>query len=60
MVSIWQFDDGLQEFKNYTNKWVVINYKFSGAKLVLQNFYNENIKISSISEWKTRPYMQSE
>ena len=57
-VKINIFDDGRNEFKAYTNKWVVIDKKFNGGKLVLKNAKNKKVIINSISAWKTEPYVE--
>jgi hypothetical protein len=53
---IWHFDDGMQDKKFYTNKWIVVEKKYNGGKLVLKNFDLPHIIINTISEWKTRLY----
>ena len=35
------FDDGRDKFKSYTNKWIVMDKKFNGGKLVLKNAKHE-------------------
>ena len=56
LVTIWVFDDGKAEYKNYTNIWEITEKKFGGGKLVLKNIEKPDIIINSISEWKTRAY----
>ena len=57
--AIWHFDDGNGPFKQYPNLWVVIEKKFNGSKLVLQNTVHSNIIINTISEWKTKRFGKS-
>ena len=57
-VKIIVFDDGRNKFKAYQNKWVVIDKKFNGGKLVLKNTKHEKVIINSISAWKTELYFE--
>ena len=57
-VKINVFDDDRNEFKAYKNKWIVIEKKFNGGKLVLKNANHEKVIINSISSWKTEPYTE--
>ena len=34
----FQADDGIRDRKNYTNKWIVVEKKYNGGKLVLKNY----------------------
>ena len=54
IVEIIVFDDGNDEFKGYENKWTITKKMFNGGKVELTNVANQNIKIRSISTWKTR------
>jgi hypothetical protein len=51
VVSITTFDDGNEEYKYFINRWYIFG-KWRG-KIALTNVENMNIKIKSISEWKT-------
>ena len=55
IVTIHTFDDGRGDFKKYINKWIITKKMFNGSKVELTNVHNKEIKISSISSWKTRP-----
>ena len=57
-VKINVFDDGRNKFKAYTNKWIVMDKKFNGGKLVLKNAKHEKVIINSISAWKTELYFE--
>lgn len=52
-VKIYVFDDGNDKYKDYINKWKIIDYMFNGDKLKLMNINNVNVIINSISTWKT-------
>ena len=52
-VKIYVFDDGNDKYKDYINKWKIIDYMFNGDKLKLMNVNNVNVIINSISTWKT-------
>jgi len=52
-VKITVFDDGHQELKQHKNIWTVMKTMFHGSKIELINSVNKNIKIRSISTWKT-------
>ena len=54
IVEIIVFDDGNDEFKEYENIWKITKEMFNGGKVELTNVVNQNIKIRSISAWKTR------
>lgn len=54
IVEIIVFDDGNDEFKGYENRWAITKKMFNGGKVELTNVTNQNIKIRSISAWKTR------
>ena len=54
IVEIIVFDDGNDEFKGYENRWAITKKMFNGGKVELTNVANQNIKIRSISSWKTR------
>ncbi len=54
IVEIIVFDDGNDEFKGYENRWAITKKMFNGGKVELKNVANKNIKIRSISAWKTR------
>ena len=53
IIQIQVFDDGNNKYKNYENKWIIIEKMFGGGKLKLKNEGNPNIIIPSISAWKT-------
>ena len=55
-VSIQVFDDGRNKFKQYPNKWLILETKFNGGKLLLQNTFDKEQVINTISTWKTNPY----
>lgn len=55
-VSIQVFDDGRNKFKQYPNKWLILETKFNGGKLLLQNTFDKDQVINTISSWKTKPY----
>ena len=57
-VKINVFDDGRNKFKAYTNKWIIIDKKFNGGKLVLKNAIHGKVVINSISSWKTELYFE--
>ena len=52
-VKITVFDDGNQSLKQHENIWTITNTMFHGSKLELINAIDKNIKIRSISTWKT-------
>ena len=52
-VKITVFDDGNQSLKQNENIWTITNTMFHGSKLELINAIDKNIKIRSISTWKT-------
>lgn len=54
IIEIHTFDDGNQRYKQYTNKWKIIEKMFNGGKLKLMNCEQNDIIINSISAWKTR------
>jgi hypothetical protein len=54
IVEIIVFDDGNDEFKGYENRWTITKKMFNGGKVELTNVADQNIKIRSISSWKTR------
>ena len=54
-VVIKNFDDGREKFKEYPNKWLVLERKFNGGKLLLQNAFDKDVIINTISTWKTDP-----
>ena len=54
IVLIHTSDDGNHRFKMYDNEWKIINIMYNGGKLELSNCKDTNIKINSISSWKTR------
>ena len=54
IVTIHTFDDGRGDFKKYINEWIITKKMFNGSKVELTNVHNKEIKISSISSWKTR------
>ena len=51
IVRISVFDDGNQDYSNYENEWYI--YGNWRDKIALVNKYNNNIRIGSISTWKT-------
>lgn len=51
--SINTFDDGNQEFQHYQNSWLV--YGRWLGKVALVNAERPDIRIKSISAWKTNP-----
>ena len=51
MVTIIKFDDGNENYKYYTNKWCIVG-EWRG-KIALVNAHDRNMKINSISKWKT-------
>jgi len=53
-VKIIVFDDGNGDFKIYPNEWNITKTMFQGGKLELTNVHIKEIKIRSISKWKTR------
>ena len=53
-VKITVFDDGHQELKQHENIWTVVKTMFNGGKVQLINSVDKNIKIRSISTWKTK------
>ena len=55
IVTIHTFDDGRGNFKKYINEWIITKKMFNGSKVELTNVHNKEIKISSISSWKTEP-----
>ena len=55
IVTIIVFDDGRGDFKKHINEWIITKKMFNGSKVELTNVHNKEIKISSISSWKTRP-----
>jgi len=52
-VKITVFDDGNQSLKQNENIWTITNTMFHGSKVELINAIDKNIKIRSISTWKT-------
>ena len=44
------FDDGNSKYENYTNLWII--YGSWKGKIALVNYVNNEILISSISNWK--------
>ena len=50
MYKINVFDDGNEEYKPYTNKWIIFG-TWKG-KVALVNYYLQDVIIKSISEWK--------
>ena len=54
MYKIMLFDDGRKKYKQYVNKWLLVETKFNGGKLVLKNAIEEKIIINSISSWKVK------
>ena len=58
-VKINCFDDGRDKYKQYVNKWIILEKKFNGCKLLLRNAVNEKVVINTISSWKTDPYDDS-
>ena len=50
-VEIIVFDDGNEKYTYYTNKWHIFG-KWRG-KIALVNVQDLNMKIDSISKWKT-------
>lgn len=55
IVAIHTFDDGRGDFKKHINEWIITKKMFNGSKVELTNVHNKEIKISSISSWKTEP-----
>ena len=55
IVTIIVFDDGRGDFKKHINEWIITKKMFNGSKVELTNVHNKEIKISSISSWKTQP-----
>jgi len=55
IVTITVFDDGRGDFKKHINEWIITKKMFNGSKVELTNVHNKEIKISSISSWKTQP-----
>ena len=53
IVEIRIFDDGRERFKQYPNKWQIIEKKYNGGKLILRNIAYPDIIIHTISAWKT-------
>jgi len=39
----------------HINEWIITKKMFNGSKVELTNVHNKEIKISSISSWKTQP-----
>tara|TARA_B110000208_G_scaffold192048_1_gene262228 strand:+ start:9350 stop:9565 length:216 start_codon:yes stop_codon:yes gene_type:complete len=54
-VSIQVFDDSRNKFKQLPNKWLILETKFDGGKLLLQNTFDKE-QVITISTWKTNPY----
>ena len=54
IVEIKNFDDGNQNFKNETNIWNIVKFKFNKGKSIIKNIKNENIRERSISSWKLK------
>jgi|UniRef100_A0A6C0C107 hypothetical protein len=50
------FDDGRGQYKYYPNKWLVLEYKYNRGKIILQNAFDKEVIINTISTWKTDPY----
>lgn len=51
IVRVSVFDDGYQDYKYHKNEWYV--YGNWRDKIALVNRYNTDIRIGSISSWKT-------
>ena len=58
LVTINIFDDGNTKYKYLCNleknKWKITKKMFNGSKVELINVIDKEIKIKSISTWKTR------
>ena len=54
IIEIHTFDDGNQRYKEFNNKWKILEMMFNGGKLKLINCEKDDIIICSISTWKTR------
>jgi hypothetical protein len=54
IIEIHTFDDGNQRFKEFNNKWKILDTMFNGGKLKLINCDKDDIIICSISAWKVR------
>jgi len=54
LIMIHTFDDGNQRYKMYCNEWKITNIMYNGGKLELLNVKDNDVKIYSISSWKTR------
>lgn len=52
IYEICVFDDGNDKYREYTNKWVIVDRMFNRDKLRLVNLTNKDITIGSISAWK--------
>ena len=53
-VKIWKFDDGNKPVNENKNFWKITDVMCNGGKLSLENCIDNELKISSISAWKTR------
>ena len=54
------FDDGRGQYRHYPNKWIVLEYKFNRGKVLLQNAFDKEVIINTISTWKTEPYTEED
>jgi hypothetical protein len=58
LVTINTFDDGNTQYKYLCNleknKWKITKKMFNGSKVELINAIDKEIKIKSISTWKTQ------
>ena len=54
------FDDGRGQYKNYPNKWLVLEYKFNRGKVLLQNAFDKEAIINTISTWKTSIFTEED
>ena len=61
IVTITLFDDGNTRYKYLCdlemNKWKITKKMFNGSKVELINAIDNEIKIKSISTWKTQKIM---
>ena len=57
IVTIIVFDDGRGDFKKHINEWIITKKMFNGSKVELINVIDNEIKIKSISTWKTQKIM---
>ena len=53
-VKIWKFDDSNKAVNENKNFWKITDVMYNGGKLSLENCIDNELKISSISAWKTR------